>query len=209
MPNWATCTISLAGPVEGVAVIRDSLVPAPADPSELRFDFNKLLPTPPELENVTSPLRVVATQDEADEVNGDSDRVWAVTRATAERFLADFGAVDCHAWRLANWGTKWTGSYAEVLLDSPDELIVRFDTAWTEPGQLLQAMSQKHGLTVTGGVIYEDGSEFAPVAYYPDDADDADPQELFEQRFVVREETVYDPDEPEFTWVDRWIELAS
>ncbi|MFI8695968.1 UNVERIFIED_ORG: hypothetical protein EDC92_1199 [Dietzia maris] len=209
MPNWATCTISFAGPAEGVAVIRDSLTPARSNPSELRFDFNQLLPTPPELENVTSPLRVMATQEEADEVNGDSDRVWAVTRATAERFLADFGAVDWQAWRLANWGTKWTGSYAEVLLDSPDELIVRFDTAWTEPGQLLQAMSQKHGLTVTGGVIYEDGSEFAPVACFPDDADTSDPQELFEQAFVVREETEQDPDEPEFTWVNRWIELAS
>lgn len=208
MPNWATCTISFAGPTEGVSVIRDSLTPAPADPSELRFDFNRLLPTPPELEKVTSPPRVVATQDEADEVNGDSDRVWAITRETAERFLTDFGAIDWNAWRRANWGTKWTGSYAEILLDSPDELIVRFDTAWTEPDQLLQTMSEMHGLTVTGGVIYEDGSEFAPAAYFPADADTSDPQELFEQRFVVREEIDHDPDEPDFTWTNRWIELA-
>ena len=209
MPNWATCTISFAGPTQGVAAIRDSLAPAPADPSELRFDFNKLLPTPSELDAVISPLRVVETQEEADEINGDSDRIWAVTRATAERFIQDFGAVNCLNWRRANWGTKWNGHCAEILLDCPGDVIVRFDTAWTEPGQLLQAMSQNHGLTVTGGVIYEDGSEFFPVAYYPTGTcDTAEAAELFARRFVVREETVYDPDEPESTWVDRWIELA-
>lgn len=207
MPNWATCTISFAGPTQGVAAIRDSLAPS-GDDSNRRFDFDKLLPTPPELLDVVSPMKIVDDQESADAITGDSDRVWAVTRATAQRFLGEYGAVDWHQWRLGNWGTKWIGSYAKALFDSPDELIVRFDTAWTEPGQLLQAMAHKHGLTVTGGVIYEDGSEFAPVAYFPDDADTSDPQELFEQRFVVREETVYDPDEPEFTWVDRWIELA-
>lgn len=209
MPNWATCTISFAGPAEGVAVIRDSLTPVRSNPSELRFDFNKLLPTPPELLDVASPMKIVDDQERADAINKDFGGVRAVTRATAQRFLDEYGAADWYQWRLANWGTKWTGSYAKALFDSPDELIVRFDTAWTEPGSLLQAMSQKHGLTVTGGVIYEDGSEFAPVAYFPDDADTSDPQELFEQRFVVREETEQDPDEPEFTWVDRWIELAS
>lgn len=208
MPNWATCTISFAGPAQGVAAIRDSLAPS-GDDSNCRFDFDKLLPTPPELLDVVSPMKIVDDQESADAINKDFGGVRAVTRATAQRFLGEYGAADWHQWRLANWGTKWIGSYATALFDSPDELIVRFDTAWTEPGQLLQAMAQKHGLTVSGGVIYEDGCEFAPVAYFPDDADDADPQEWFEQRFVVREETVYDPDEPEFTWVDRWIELAA
>ncbi|MFL0579545.1 hypothetical protein [Dietzia sp. 179-F 9C3 NHS] len=208
MPNWATCTISFAGPTQGVAAIRDSLAPS-GDDSNRRFDFDKLLPTPPELLDVVSPMKIVDDQEAADAINKDFGGVRAVTRATAQRFLDEYGAADWYQWRLANWGTKWAGSYAEVLLDSPGELIVRFDTAWTEPGQLLQAMSQKHGLTVTGGVIYEDGSEFAPVAYFPDDDDTSDPQELFEQRFVVREETDHDPDEPEFTWVNRWIELAA
>lgn len=208
MPNWATCTLSFAGPAQGVSVIRDAIDPS-SDDSNRRFDFDKLLPTPTELIDIASPMKIVDDQDSADAINKDFGSVRAVTRATAQRLLDEYGAADWYQWRLANWGTKWTGSYAEVRLDSPDELIVRFDTAWTEPGPLLQAMCQKHGLTVSGGVIYEDGNEFAPVAYFPADADDADPQELFEQRFVVREETVYDPDEPEFTWVDRWIELAA
>lgn len=208
MPNWATCTISFAGPTEGVAAIRDSLAPS-GDDSNRRLDFDKLLPTPPELLDVVSPMKIVDDQERADAINKDFGGVRAVTRATAQRFLDEYGAADWYQWRLANWGTKWTGSYAKALLDSPDELIVRFDTAWTEPGQLLQAMSQKHGLTVTGGVIYEDGSEFFPVAYYPTGTcDTAEAAELFARRFVVREETVYDPDEPESTWVDRWIELA-
>lgn len=208
MPNWATCTISFAGPTQGVAAIRDSLAPS-GDDSNRRFDFDKLLPTPPELLDVVSPMKIVDDQERADAINKDFGGVRAVTRATAQRFLDEYGAADWYQWRLANWGTKWTGSYAKALLDSPDELIVRFDTAWTEPGQLLQAMSQKHGLTVTGGVIYEDGSEFFPVAYYPTGTcDTAEAAELFARRFVVREETVYDPDEPESTWVDRWIELA-
>ena len=208
MPNWATCTISFAGPTQGVAAIRDSLAPS-GDDSNRRFDFDKLLPTPPELLDVASPMKIVDDQERADAINKDFGGVRAVTRATAQRFLDEYGAADWYQWRLANWGTKWTGSYAKALLDSPDELIVRFDTAWTEPGQLLQAMSQNHGLTVTGGVIYEDGSEFFPVAYYPTGTcDTAEAAELFARRFVVREETVYDPDEPESTWVDRWIELA-
>lgn len=209
MPNWATCTISFAGPTQGVAAIRDSLAPAPADPSELRFDFNELLPTPPELDAVTSPLRVVETQEEADEINGDSDQIWAVTRATAERFIQDFGAANRLDWRRANWGTKWNGHCAEILLDCPGDLIVRFDTAWTEPAQFLQAMARTHGLTITGGVIYEDGSEFTPVAYSPaGTCDTADAAELFARRFAVHEETETDTSDPEFTWTNRWIELA-
>lgn len=208
MPNWATCTISFSGPTKGVSAVRDAIT-REGDDSDRRFDFDKLLPTPPELLDVVSPMKIVDDQESADAINKDFGGVRAVTRATAQRFLGEYGAADWYQWRLGNWGTKWIGSYAKVLLDSPDELIVRFDTAWTEPGSLLQTLACEHGLTVSGGVIYEDGSEFAPVAYFPDDADDADPQEWFEQRFVMREETVYDPDEPEFTWVDRWIELAA
>lgn len=206
MPNWATCTISFAGPDKAVSAIRDAI--GSGDDSNRRFDFDKLLPTPPELLEIASPMQVVADQERADAINKDFGMVRAVTQDTAQRFLTEYGAADWYHWRLGNWGTKWIGSDASILLDSPGQLIVRFDTAWTEPGQLLQTLASEHGLTITGGVIYEDGSEFAAVAACPD-GQESDADELFAQQFVLYELVETDENDTDISWTHRWIELAA
>lgn len=206
MPNWATNTLAFSGPKESVDRVRESLVPEEGDTAarDYMLDFNHLVPMPEALNGVASPTKVVTTREEADEINKSfpwRDRK-AITRSEAELLTALYGATNWYDWSLRNWGTKWNGSGVVVLRDTPGLLVLRFDTAWTEPGEYLEKISRKHGLTIFGGVIYEDGSEFAALGYGLGDEWEV---RAFETLFEVREETElidgYGP------VTHRWIEM--
>lgn len=58
------------------------------------------------------PTETVATQEQADEINAR----WpgkAITVDEAAERRSRYGAVDWYAWRLANWGSKWSASNVE------------------------------------------------------------------------------------------------
>jgi len=116
MPNHCTNQVALACPSEESArAIKKHL----AGKDEV-FDFNTLVPEPPEL--------LESTKDEA----------------SLEELRARHGHDNWYDWRIANWGTKWN-AYGCELDDSEIKqgmLDYRFDTAWNPPhgvcGKLLE-----------------------------------------------------------------------
>ena len=50
------------------------------------------------------------------------------------------GATDWYEWSIEHWGTKWNAYQTEV---SEDETVVRFDTAWSHPWPVIEALSKK------------------------------------------------------------------
>ena len=107
MPNHCTNQVVLACPSEGVArATRKHL-----EGREGVFDFNTLVPEPPEL--------LESTKD----------------KVTLEELRAKHGHDNWYDWRIANWGTKWN-AYGCELDDSQIKqgmLDYRFDTAWAPP----------------------------------------------------------------------------
>lgn len=213
MPNWTTNTLLLGGSTESIDFLREALVP------EMQaFDFHKILDIPAELKRTASPLIITETQDEADQANQKWNRnrdpaepkeTRAISRAEAARRQTLYGAVDWYAWAVSHWGTKWIGSGLEVLHDSPNAVIIRFDTAWSAPEALLAHLHDQHGLDIVGGAIHEDGDEFELIAHFDRTGLPADAaQQIFDLVFDLIEEEASDgpADDPDtWTWTSRRI----
>lgn len=54
------------------------------------------------------------------------------------------GVICWRNWRIENWGTKWNGLDAEVEHRPDGTAQLRFDTAWSHPYEVIEAMSKKH-----------------------------------------------------------------
>ena len=46
-------------------------------------------------------------------------------------------------WRVANWGTKWTESYLEVMEDKGNTMHLSFQTAWSPPRGVIEKMVEQ------------------------------------------------------------------
>lgn len=71
-----------------------------------------------------------------------------------------YGYSDWYEWRLANWGTKWEA--CEVSIEHEDEstCLVRFDTAWCPPTNLLEWYAKKYPEVVFLNEYDEEGCGF-------------------------------------------------
>lgn len=143
MPNWHSDFVVVMGGPEAVGEI-------PAD-----FDFQKICPMPEELNGATSPTETVATQEQADAINAR----WpgkAITVDEAAERRCRYGAADWYAWRLANWGSKWSASNVEdmgvdTLNNAQQPVSVRrwsFETPWAPPYTLYSRLEEKYGVSV-------------------------------------------------------------
>lgn len=56
-----------------------------------------------------------------------------------------YGKENCwYEWSIKNWGTKWNASEAEIIETEGEELIYKFETAWSPPVQWLISTSKKY-----------------------------------------------------------------
>jgi len=81
------------------------------------------------------------------------------------------GEVCWYSWNCDNWGTKW-GAYSHeerelVGHEGEVQLRLRFDTAWSAPTPIFEAIEKRWDLKVVAITIDEGG--FPPV-HYGDDA---------------------------------------
>jgi hypothetical protein len=44
-------------------------------------------------------------------------------------------------WRVENWGTKWNSDETEIIKDTPTELELIFNTAWSHPNKILSKLN--------------------------------------------------------------------
>lgn len=97
------------------------------------FDFNEIIPMPEELKDKTRYYPKCDADEKED-----------------KELVAKYGADNWYDWSVDNWGTKWnTDSVRKV---SPQA--VEFDTAWSTPEPLIEALSKKYHTTVS--VCYAD-----------------------------------------------------
>jgi len=116
MPNWCNNSLSIEvkTPEQLVKVIQ-----AITNNSEQPFDFNRIVPIPEELANTSSPNKV-----------------------NADEMEQKYGYKDWYDWRVVHWGTKWNASDVELDFDSPRQLKVRFNTAWSPPMPIIEKIAE-------------------------------------------------------------------
>lgn len=69
-------------------------------------------------------------------------------------------------WRIAHWGTKWDALYTTLVVDTPDQLVYRFDTAWSPPERWLSEMEKQYPRLVFEHLYAEPGVDFAGLSIY-------------------------------------------
>ena len=125
MPNhcYNKVTISV-GDADGqnLKVLVDSLK---SEENQTDFDFNAILPMPPELEDVD--------WSEAEEMND-------IIRA---RYKKEHGSDNWYDWRVNNWGTKWNSYSCELVEQEDDYVVYTFDTAWGPPTGVIEALREQ------------------------------------------------------------------
>jgi len=116
MPNWCSNNLSIevSDPKQLVKVIQ-----AITNNSERPFDFNRIIPIPEELADTSSP-----------------------NKNNPDELKAKYGFADWYEWRVFNWGTKWNASDVELDIETPQQLHIRFNTAWSPPMPVIKKIAE-------------------------------------------------------------------
>ncbi len=109
MPNHIYNTVTITGDPEIVKLLDKAV----RTDDEQSFDFNRVIPRPPIVDDVCSGLL------SADVVMSNRNRNW-------------------HDWQTANWGTKWNA----YELGKPGDGIYKFCTAWSPPFPVIRTLSK-------------------------------------------------------------------
>lgn len=72
-----------------------------------------------------------------------------------------------YGWRIANWGTKWD-TYNVTLESDPGQLIYMFDTAWSPPYQVIEALAEKFPALILEHKYFDELSNFWGIHLYRD-----------------------------------------
>lgn len=127
-----------------------------------RLDFNKFIPMPKELLEISSPATIVETQEEADAINKewaknnvtskDDPKIRAITREEQIRRGRKYGysentsifkskeIIDWYDWSCKYWGTKWNAYDCKLTGYASYEIIIDFCTAWNSVPIIIDKM---------------------------------------------------------------------
>ena len=161
MPNWVKNVVTV-GPMdnkEGYKKFVEECINTYKDKDGdiMPFSFNTVIPMPDTLDipDGTKTDRAIAlikgTDEEKNKIrsscNEDAIKELEELGKKAIHNMEEYGCYTWYQWRLNNWGTKWDA--CECYVDSDeDSTCLYFDTAWSTPEPLMQALSQKYGVYV-------------------------------------------------------------
>lgn len=117
--------------------------------NENLFDFNGIIPMPEELKQTISPVKIVATTTEADEINNkhvpdewNSKKYQAISTEEHQRRVRLYRADNWYDWSRRRWGTKWNAYDVYRIATSETNIVVSFDTAWSIPEGIFDKLEE-------------------------------------------------------------------
>ncbi|MBQ0819487.1 hypothetical protein KBI52_04520 [Microvirga sp. HBU67558] len=124
MPNWVTNRLTLSGPPAEIDRFKSTCIETRNrdDRSETHFDFNCLVPMPPE---------IAATFDDQNSPQ--------LKAAAAEATGFDHW----YDWSNHHWGVKWNASHCHLIASTKTTLDFRFDTPWAVPDPIFKTLAQQ------------------------------------------------------------------
>lgn len=156
MPNWCLIGFHVTGDPAEVDRFRAMMIKERMSESEGKMvpflDFGAIIPVPPELEEH-------ATERDADFGGSTPDEP------------------DFEGWAQEHWGTKWDAQNLTVRPGTPGFCGFQFDTAWTFPLPVFQALAKEFPTLVFSGSAIEDNDAYAYRGEFngANDWDEVDP----------------------------------
>jgi hypothetical protein len=140
MPNWCSnyLQIETKTPKQFTKLIQGI-----TNDSEQPLDFDRVIPTPKELLETSAP-----------------------NRTNAKEMKDKYGYEDWYEFRVSKWGTKWNASDVDLQLTSPTSLSISFNTAWSPPIPVIEAIAEKYPFASISLEYYEEGMGFAGEVCY-------------------------------------------
>jgi len=140
MPNWCSndLTIITKTPKQFTKLIQGI-----TNNSDQPFDFNRIIPVPQELLDSTSP-----------------------NKTNPQEMIDKYGHADWYDFCCSKWGTKWNACDVEMRLESPTEVSMSFNTAWSPPIPVIEAIAQKYPFAEITLSFYEEGMGYAGEVCY-------------------------------------------
>ena len=152
MPNWITNRLEITDKPGQIKRLIKQVAGKTGERSErLPFDFNSIVPMPPELMMIQSGFCTIGGQRFGQWYEmGDDGAPQGITPEMEIAIKKKTGGFKgWYDWSCHNWGTKWN---ARHLDDTPEyqagvkhsTVIYRFDTAWAPPIPVLLALSKMY-----------------------------------------------------------------
>lgn len=165
------------------------------------FDFEAFVPTPEVLDWLPAPLTVIpdgefAAMYDLDKAPATIDEMVAMCEqhqsavryapvSVHKQIIAEYTHGDWYTWRLANWGTKWTGRNAYAHRADDHLLIITHATAGAPPQALFNYLRSTYPeLHIVNGSDVD-------TAFNPIDLDV--PQAVFNAYFSITQTTIIHP----------------
>ena len=144
MPNWVYNSLTAEGSAEDISALKQKLntpftrVHEGYDMEAKEMKFKTYTFSNPVFAfwNIIQPTDMETYQLQKDPNHNDS--------------IIDFNGNNWYDWNVRNWGTKWDIAVSddeqypetELVTDTEDTLIYRFNTAWSPPIQAIEKLSQ-------------------------------------------------------------------
>lgn len=139
MPNWVTNELRVAG--------------APDDVARFTAEVRPLIETKQGM-CALFPLPAAASKE----------IVWANPDGTETRFTAfakeSDGGIDGYTAALDAWGTKWGDCETVIGHEHDNEVVIKYETAWSPASRLIARLSERHPNLVFGTAFVEEGNGF-------------------------------------------------
>ena len=147
MPNFCHNTLSIEGEKNDIHLLKKE-IEKNENPS-----IENLYPMPNDLENTISPPKSAIGMKYSNEhkVHLAKERKETIielmpcnnnTKEKQTELNEKYGYCDWHAWKTANWGSKWIDEFEFIKIS--DEIITCvFDSAWNPPITLIEKISTK------------------------------------------------------------------
>ena len=181
MPNWCQNEVSIYGDKEDIEKLKAEVFTVDEVTKQSYLDFNKVVPMPKELEDSVSPPNVVSDEfirmRDLLKANPSIQSIWVngrqikddgwsekfITESQSEILKKTYGADNWFDWRVTNWGTKWDigGDSIDFYDEDDDRIELHFDTAWSPPDEIYQALRDKYEDIEITWFYREDGMQFA------------------------------------------------
>lgn len=143
MPNHIENIVSFTGSKNDIAEVMNVLLDGKGG-----ITFNGFLPMPKELENTSSPVKIVSQRDyvlavkQREKDIKDGKQIFGglpMTSKMQSELLSKYGVDNWYDWANKNWGTKW-GAYDGNKINHNS---LRFCSAWATPYPAMERLSEK------------------------------------------------------------------